>query len=497
MGIIARQGIKQSIITYLGIAIGAVNVIFIYPKVLEAEQWGFIQVLISVSKVFLPLVLLGSMFMIVRFFPDFKDEKNGHHGYLSFILLWANVGFLFFTGLYYLFHEEVFAWFKADEAMVSEYGIYILPMLYFLAIATTLTKYISNFHRIAIPAIFNDLFVKIGVPILCVLLFFHFIEFENLLQGMVALFAIIGICLTFYTKSLGQLFLKISFKKFTKKRFGAIFNYAGYGILGSIGSSIIPFIDTIMVGAMIGLTSSAIYTIPNFISSAIDAPRRAIGGIVSPLLAESWKANNLAHIDELYKKTSLNQLIAGLFLFLLVWVSIDQIYALMPEGPKKETYEAGKGVVLILGLSKILDMMTGVNSEIIGYSKYFRFNFYAVLILSILSIITNWLLIPYFGIEGAALATLISYTIFNLSKFSFLWWKLNLQPFSMKTIQIILLGIFTYLCIYFTPSTGWIIPNIMIKSLLVCLIFGGGILYFKMSQDISKILEMQWKKYKK
>jgi len=506
MGIIARQGIKQSIVTYLGIAIGAVNILFIYPKMLEGEQYGFIQALISAAKIFLPFVLLGSMYMIVRFFPDFKDKQNGHNGYLPFILLWGNVGFTLFAAIFIGFQKEIFSIFKANQDMVADYGNYLLPILYFLAIATILTKYISNFHRIAIPSIFNDLFLKIGAPILCILFGFQLLDFGNLLQGYAWLYGIIVIALVYYTYYLGQLFLKLDFKKFTREKLKSIGTYASYGILGGLGTSIIPHIDNLMVASLMDFENTAIYIIPNFITSAIDAPRRAIVGIAAPLIAESWKKNDLKHIQELYQKTSLNQLIVGVFLLLLAWSSIDHLYTLIPEGPNKTNYEAGKYIVLILGLSKVFDMVTGVNSEIIGYSKYFRFNFYAIVLLSVFAILANYFLIPIYGIKGAALATLISYAIFNLIKFVFLLYKLNLQPFTWQTLQVIILGIVIYFIVYYAPDLSGLIPaidfkniiaallNIAFKSIAIALLFGGAVLYFRLSEDISSLVGTFWKK---
>ena len=476
--------------------IGAVNILYVYPKMLEGDQFGFVQILMNSAKLIMPFALLGSTYMIVRFFPEFKDEEKGHNGYLPFILLWPLVGLTLFTIFFFSFQEELYGLFKEKNIdFIIRYGIYLLPILYFMSLSTTLTKYISNFHRIVIPAIFNDLFVKVGVPLLCILLFFQIIDFEGVLLGMCILYFGIVVCLLFYTKWLGQLFLKPSFELITKGKIKEIFTYSGYGILGGLGSTIIPFIDSVMVGSMVGLTSAAIYMIPVFMASAIDAPRRAISNITAPLLTESWQKGDMEHIQELYQKTSLNQLIAGFFLFLLAWNSIDHIYEIIPEGPKKETYEAGKYLVLILGLGKVLDMATGVNSEIIGYSKYYRFNFYAILLLAIFTIITNYLLIPIYGIEGAAMATFLSFAIFNLVKFIFLWTKLKLQPFSLQTLQVLGLAIITYGLNLLLPDVGYAILNIIIKSALVVLIFGGGVMFFRISEDISTLVDSLWSKY--
>lgn len=495
MGIIARQSIKQSLVTYLGIGIGAINILFIYPTALTKAEYGFIFFFITCCKLLLPFVLLGSLYLIVRYFPFFQDEKKGHNGYLFFLFLLPFVGSLLFALAYCLFEPLIINEFDKNADFLSSLGKYMIPVMLFFALSTTLTRYISNFHRITIPAIFNDLFTKIGVPILCLLYYWKVFSLEGLMQGYVLLHVLIFLALLWYCRYLGQLFLKPDFKYLNKEKVKEMGIFALYGLLGGLGSAIVPYIDTIMVTGMLGYVSTAIYTIPNFISSAIDAPRRAISNISAPIVSTAWKDNNLKEIKQLYQKTSLNQFIVGLLFLSLVWLSIDDLYTLIPEdNSSKEQYKAGKYIVLILGASKVLDMLTGINSEIIGYSKYYRFNFVAILLLTFFTILTNWLFIPIWDIEGAAFATFLSFLIFNLAKFLFLKIRLNIQPFTRNTLWVFLVGLVSYGAASLLPTTDWAILNILIKSIVGGGVFGGLILYLNISEDFSGLVRKVWKR---
>ena len=47
MGIVIRQGVKGTIATYLGVAIGFVNTLWLYPKILTPDEIGLFRTLID------------------------------------------------------------------------------------------------------------------------------------------------------------------------------------------------------------------------------------------------------------------------------------------------------------------------------------------------------------------------------------------------------------------------------------------------------------------
>ena len=74
MGVIKRQGIKQSLVNYLAVVIGAISTIFIYP--LDTETLGLARFIIDGSMFLAPFLMLGLNGVTIRFFPYFKDEEK-------------------------------------------------------------------------------------------------------------------------------------------------------------------------------------------------------------------------------------------------------------------------------------------------------------------------------------------------------------------------------------------------------------------------------------
>ena len=152
--------------------------------------------------------------------------------------------------------------------------------------------------------------------------------------------------------------------------FKEMYQYGLWVLLAGASFTLIQHVEKIMLPAYDGgLNTTAIFDIASRIALVIAIPRNAIASISLPLLAESWQKNDMAHIEEIYRKSSLVLFIVGGFLFLGIWCNVDEIFQLLP---KADIYSQGRWVVFFFGMSKVIDMATGLNSEILINSKYYH-----------------------------------------------------------------------------------------------------------------------------
>jgi len=495
MGIIKRQGIKQSVVTYIGMLIGAINLLWLYPLALSKEQIGITKFVLDAAVLVSPFLFWGGSELIVRFFPRFRDEQNGHRGYLFFLQIIFGVGVVTLLLLNFFFRELLLGVYLEKSALFGQYLPFVLPLAFLLTSAAIFTSYASNFQRIVVPSIFNELVPKLGMALLVGMFLLQWIDFQGVFWGQLAFYGFILLAQIWYVASLGQLHFRPDFSFLKKPLLKEVSNFGLYGLVGTLGSRIGERIAPVMLGTIATLGDTGLYAVAFFLSDAIDAPRRAISRISSPLISEKWNAGKLDEIQEIYQKSALNQLIVGLGLLLAVWVSVDEVFSLMPNG---ESFRAGKYVILILGLARVFDMLTGVNTEIISYSKLYRYNFYLIILLAICSIGFSRWFIPIYTINGAALATLVSLTIYNLLKFIILWVKYRLQPFTWAVLWVLAIGILAYLAAALLPQpeNGNPFLWLLIKSSITTVVFGGLVWYFKLSPDINQLLEKAWKKVK-
>ncbi len=493
MGVIQRQGFKYSIINFIGVGIGILSTLFIYPNALEII--GLFRSLFDASVLATIIVLLGSPTSAVRFFPKYKDDESSHKGLLSWLLIVYAAGFLLFLLFFpfiqkllskYLFHER--------NAMFEDFIIYIIPLTFCIGLINLLARYISNFRRIVIPSAFENLTIKITLPLIILMYLEGWIGVEGVVVGIVVSYILATIGMTSYLFKLGHYRLtrpsilddRAALREYSK--------FSWYSLLAGVGSQIAFRIDGLMVASMIQFQASGIYAVSWAVSDVIAKPMRALGAIAGPLIANNIEAGNLKEVNSVYKKSSLNMTIIGLGLFLLIWAVLPYIFEIMPN---TELMKEGSFVVFFLGLAQVWDMMTGVNGEIITYSKYYRFNLYLTLFLAITNIVANLILIPLYGMTGAAMATCFSFFLFNLAKFLFIKVKFGFQPFSAKLIPVFAFGIAAWFICHWLPNSSSPVTNMFYKGALFCVLYGSSIWGFNISPDINQWLALAYKRVRK
>jgi len=495
MGVIKKEGIKQSIVTYIGVLFGAVNTMYFYPKYFTEEELGLFRFLMDSALLLLPFVSLGITNLSIRMFPKFKNEENGHNGLLYFLFVGVFIGYAIFL-VCFLMAYPIFEGFFMDKSnLVKDYWIYIIPLSGLSILIIVATQYILNFKKVLLPTIINDLYIKIGLPIIAVLCFFNFISITEGVYFLVGIYVLRLISLIGYIVFLKEWYWKPNWNFLKKPVMNEMKVYSFYGILGSLGGIMATRIDVFMIALLAtnDLKAVGVYSIAMFIANIITVPARSINSIASPVIAESWKNNDISNIKSIYSKSSIILTTLGLLFLIGIWSSIDDLFSLMPNGEK---YEIGKYVILILGIGKLFDLATGTNSQIIAYSKFFRFNFYAVLVLAVLNVISNVIFIPIYQIKGAAIATASSLLIFNICKSAYVYYKIGLQPFTMDTLKVLIIGSLVYLLGMNIPPINIPLADIAIRSFVIGVTFMGSIIYFNISEDITTLFWQTLDKFK-
>jgi O-antigen/teichoic acid export membrane protein len=258
-----------------------------------------------------------------------------------------------------------------------------------------------------------------------------------------------------------------------------------FSILTGLGSNIVFNIDKILINQMLGLSQTGVYTIAFFFGTLVIIPSRTLLRISGTLIADAFKRKDLGYIADIYRRSCLNQFIIGAFLFGGIWINIDNILVIL--GPD---YEGAKWVVFFIGLGYLVDMMTGANAQIIAFSKHYRVALYFILILIILVVATMFILVPLWGITGAAIAIAASITANNFMRFLFLKLKYNMQPFDRKILVAGFVFVFSVLVSNLIPQVQ-LLPDIFLRSTLFTIIFAALTVGLKISEDVEQ-MKIKW-----
>ena len=78
MGIVVNQSIKNTIITFIGFGIGAINTLFMYTHFLGEDYYGLTAFLLSTANILMPLMAFGIQNTLIRYYAEHQteDEKS-------------------------------------------------------------------------------------------------------------------------------------------------------------------------------------------------------------------------------------------------------------------------------------------------------------------------------------------------------------------------------------------------------------------------------------
>jgi O-antigen/teichoic acid export membrane protein len=245
--------------------------------------------------------------------------------------------------------------------------------------------------------------------------------------------------------------------------------------------------DTLMVAFILDFDTTAEYILAFFIGNVVYIPFKSIQSIGNSLVSQAFGKSDPSQISDIYVKSAFYSLLFGGFIFCAVWINVDEILLVL-----NEKFRNGKWVILFIGVAKLVQVAGGVNSAIIVYSEHYKFNLRLNVVLVTITFITNLLLIPTFGMNGAALATLISLTVHAVMKLIFVHHKFTLQPFQANTFKLILTFLVLVFGFSFFPSLG-INPIVqgIIKGSIFTVLFIGALKYFKIVPELNSLRDLK------
>ncbi|MCR9253053.1 MAG: polysaccharide biosynthesis C-terminal domain-containing protein [bacterium] len=494
MGVVLRQSFWTSAFSYIGVIVGYLNTLLILPAYYTPDQIGLYNQIQSAALLLVPLVSLGMGSSAVRFYPKIFSEKKIVPPFLGSLLIGTLIGIVVFSIILFLLSGPIISIYQEKAPEFQQYFWVVLALLAGFTLSNFFELVSKSQLKIVFPNFCRDVLLRLTKMGFLLLFGFNLISFEFSIYSLVISVVILAIATITYTLYLKDTKFSFQTNKLPRDIKSEIQNYSFYAILGSLGNVMIMNVDIQMVSAMMGNNATGIYSMAFYIGVVIDLPRRAISQIASPLLSQAFKENNYDKIANLYKKLGLNQLALGIFLSIGIVVNIDSIYQLIPNNEK---FISGIQVVYFIGLSRLIDMAFSTNGEIIQMSKYYRFNVVSVVILAVLTVVLNIILIPIYGITGAALATSMSILIFNIAKFIFVKFKLGLSPFSVGQLTIIALGTAIVLLNTLTAKFDNPILDILIRSTVVTILYIGLLLLLRVSDEMQNIFNQLINKYLK
>jgi O-antigen/teichoic acid export membrane protein len=486
MGIVLNQSLKNTIITYIGFAIGGISTIFLFPSILGKTYYGLSNYILSCANVIMPLFAIGMQNTLVKFYSQCKTEKEQNQ-FLSFSVVFPLVLTIPLLLLGLFFYDEISLFVTKKNPIVKEF-IYLIP---FIGLCMAYFEIFYAWARVHMHSVFGNFIKEVGLRLFSLVALVGMylgwitaIEFIYLTAGIYFVALLITMLYAFRVK-------KPDFQLSIPHNVKGILEYTFYIILSGSVANLLLDGDKIMLNQYMDIGNIAFYSVATYIALVISVPSRAMHQIVYPITAKLMHENKHDELNDLYKKTSVNLQIVGGFVMLCIFVNIDQLYEMLPKD-----YAGGIWIVFIIGLSKYFDLILGNNNAIIFNSKYYRMVLFLGLMLVFFTIVLNMIFIPLYGITGSAIATLLSITIYSVAKLMFVVKRMHLYPFTIQTVYSIIITAILFLLFYFWKFPFHPILGIVLKSILVTILYVYINYRFSISKEINQVFNTVIKKIK-
>ncbi|MEO5595049.1 MAG: polysaccharide biosynthesis C-terminal domain-containing protein, partial [Chitinophagaceae bacterium] len=327
---------------------------------------------------------------------------------------------------------------------------------------------------------------RILFAIILVLFAVHFVSFPQFLGLFSLSYLLPVIILYFVVKGTGEFFFNPGISTVTMRMKGKMINFGLFLFGAQFLNLLSRTVDTFILTAKSerGLTDTAVFTIATYVVTLMEIPQRSINAISIPVLADAWKDKNMKSISNIYTKSVANLLIIGLAMFCLVLLNIHNLAIFLGKD-----YKGIEIVVFFLGLSKLIDLGTGANAQIIVTSNYWKVDFTTNVIYTIIALPLNYILISGYGLMGAAYSTLIAISFYNSMRFGFLWYKFGLQPYKWKDMLAIVYAAAAALASYYLPKVSSIYMDSGMRTVVFCLLFFPAVYFTGISEEVNGIIK--------
>ena len=332
MGVIAKQSIRGTIVTYLGIAVGIVTKFFVLTRFLTTEEIGLARVLIDAATLFIGLAQLGTNSSIIRFFPYFND-KEGDHGFFFWALVVPFIGFILFAVVYWACRVPLGSWFGDKSPLFVEYYYFVLPLAFFMLYQAICESTCNVLMHIVVPRAVRELVVRVGLLALYLLYAFRVLSLDGFVVGLCvnyALAALINLCYFFSLRPI-NLRPDWAFLRTNKPLVRRYIIYTGFLLFSALTSVLAPTLSSFFVTAKMGLDSTGIFAIATYMAVLVSVPNRSVSAISSPQLARAIKEQNREECSHLVSQVTRNMLLIGGFILLAIWINIDLIFHILPN----------------------------------------------------------------------------------------------------------------------------------------------------------------------
>ena len=430
----------------------------IIARYFTTSEYGVFNLALTVLNVALVIATLGFQNSLPREVAFYREKEPSRlKALISTALVIVVVNSVIWTAILILGAENIARVFD-EERLV--YALKIMALaLPFSALIGTIISISRGFGRVRERVYFQDIVYPTAFLVFIVLGVLLNSSFTYVFFAYVLAQALTLLTLVFDVLKVRLFGFRISLDlKLGKELIDFSLPLLLTGVLGFV----MMWADTLMLGYYKSSEVVGVYNAAAPIARLLPIFLNSAAFLYAPIASQLYAQRKLRELKRVYQ-------ILTKWIFLLTLPVFSMIF-LFPEATINfffgAKYLGASRALQILALGFMFHTFLGLNGLSLIVIGKPRLNLIGNSLAALLNIVLNALLIPVYGLEGAAIATAVSYFVANVFRSYWLYQKTRIHPFSWNyvkplAISFVLLGLIQSLHLR-VPSMWYAVPVLVV-----------------------------------
>ncbi|MEQ3690594.1 MAG: hypothetical protein ABNG98_03650, partial [Flavobacterium sp.] len=182
-----KQAFWFTIINYVGIVIGVVSTIFVYPN--DKEFLGIVRYVDSIAQILFPIMVFGGAQALIHFYPDLSEANRKQlfkYGIRTILAISLLVLLFLFIGDFFITWNNF------------HYVFYAFPIAFSLAFVELFKRQATNLQKLSVPTFYEKIIPKLALPIVFILLLSGYFDIISSLIAFILSYFILLVLLSLY-----------------------------------------------------------------------------------------------------------------------------------------------------------------------------------------------------------------------------------------------------------------------------------------------------------
>ncbi len=486
---------KKSGIVFTGRMIGAFFALafnMAAARFMGAEIYGMVLYVFNIIILLSVITKLGLSQGLVQFISRLTDDgqRKKRNSIVSFSILVVSIISLLLAIVLMIFSEKLAGGLLNNAGLTGIIKL-MAPLLIIFSLIELTPGIFRGIKIIRYRVIGKDILLPLFKLIIVIILGYYGYKVTGLVVSYYISFIIA--CIYMYYK-----IVKLDLIGRVEKKYYADYRNLLAFSLPLMMSGLLTFFinktDIFMIGYFIDSTSVGIYNIALRAGTLTSFVLVAFNTIFAPTIASLYHRQEIEKMKKLYQVITRWILGLNLIAFSLILLLNRDIMRVFGT-----EFVYGSLALVLVAIGQVVNAGVGTAGSVNIMTGFPRSEMYISIITFTLNIVLNYYLIPLYGIEGAAFASLISVAVMNFIRLYFLYARHRFLPYNREYIAVLISAVISFIISYFCKSFLDInyLLRIVVLSLLYISIFV--VIYIKMgiSEEDRMIFDSIIKKIKR